>query len=247
MICSKCGNNCNEGDVLCPNCGYTLDQTSNNQTNNGVIPNNGMVQNVNYNNIPNNGQYQNMSNNYNIPYNGQYQKYNFSTVPNRKVKSSAGLIVGIVLAVIVVIIIVGVIVLFPLIKSLLKNASIRGEWYCSENIATANEEEASMHVFMNLDGTFSWKQIGDEDNNYFSGTYTINGIEIKTGDENYTDYDIKMDIDEAKIDGVISNQYENKFNNVDVVVSRNESDEKLHATFTSENNMNKIYCVKKEK
>ena len=241
MICSKCGNNCKDGDVLCSNCGYSLLQNDNQVNNNEINQN----MNNNYN-MQNNGQYQNMNYNYNMQNNGQYQNMN-NNYPNRKVKSSAGAIVAVVIIVIIVAIVGGILLLIPLFKSLIKNTGLMGEWYCSENISYANQEEASAHITLDYGNTFVWAKNGDESNNYYSGDYKITDIEIKTGENNFSSYKIELNPDEGKIDGINnSSSFNSSPRGFTITVSRNKDDNKVHAVFASNTGSSTWYCVKKE-
>ena len=256
MICSKCGNNCNDGDTCCTNCGYPFPnnsqnvsqngQTVQNMNNNYNMQNNGQYQNMNNNyNMPNNGQYQNMNYNYNMQNNGQYQNMNYN-YPNRKVKSSAGIITAIVVVGIVafiVLVVVGFIIAFPFLKTLLKENGIRGEWYCSESLSTVTQENATAHIYINNDYTFKWAKNGDENNNYYSGDYKITDVEFKVEDELSSKYGIEMTTKEGKIDGINSNKFNSVPKGFVVIVSR--SDDKVHAVFTSSSGSSIWNCVKK--
>ncbi len=256
MICNKCGNNCNDEDACCTNCGYPLPINNQSVPQNGQsfqnvnnnVQNNGQYQNMNYNyNMPNNGQYQNMNYNYNMPNNGQYQNMNYN-YPNRKVKSSAGIITAIVaIGVIgfIALIVIGFVVTFPLIKSLFKNNMLHGEWYCSATDSNVTEETAPAHVFLNYDNTFTWAKNGDEDNNYYSGDFKITEIEIKKDKDTTGEYRIYLTPNDGKINGEKNTNLSSVPSGYDVAVSRNEEDDKVHAVFTSSSGSKTWNCVKK--
>ena len=239
MICNKCGNNCNDGDACCTNCGYPLPINSQSVSQNGQVD-----QNVN-NNVQYNGQYQNM--NYNMPNNGQYQSMNYN-YPNRKVKSSAGIITAIVAVGVIgfiALIVICFVAAFPFMKSLFKNNMIHGEWYCSATDSNVTEETASAHIFLNYDNTFTWAKNGDEDNNYYSGDFKITEIEIKKDKDTTGEYRIYLTTNDGKINGEKNTNISSVPSGYDVVVSRNEEEDKVHAVFTSSSGSKTWNCVKK--
>lgn len=221
MICSKCGNNCNDKDTCCTNCGYSLTQNNNSVNNNYTIPNN--------------GQYQNMNNNLN----------------KKSKNSIKIIIIIVLVAIIVIVTILAIILFpfikNILKKSEIKGEWYCSEssynvnqeessthmYFNSDNTFTFGKNGDELNNYYSGDYKIVGIEVKFGDENYTSYEIETNSKERKIDGVNNNRFD---DIPNSL--SVTINHNDNDDSN---------NDKKLHAVFVFDDSSRVLYCVKKDK
>lgn len=142
-----------------------------------------------------------------------------------------------------VVCIILIVILYYVLNDSKENGPIVGKWLCSSNF-NFDKEEASTIINFTKDGKFTFAKNGDEDNNYYKGTYTSKKLDKTNAAGTAEYYSAKITLKESKLEGEKNTEDLPRDIEYEIAVPKtNSGDNQAVMANTSDSAL--LYCYKK--